>query len=180
MESTLPSLEARAQASFDNHPDGIVWVDLTGKIVFVNETAAFLYDCPKEQLLGTTIYSLTPDANYEVWKQRWLQVLDIRELHLPCQLVTTKGKVAMVDTVARVVQWEGASYIAYYLRETSPLDEARMLKAISEGTAAVVGGDFFKSLAYHLVNSMRIRYAIITECRQRGQDATAHACIYRT
>ena len=43
-------------------------------------------------------------------------------------------------------------------------DPHEMLRIISEGTAAVVGGDFFRSLAYHVIASTGIRYAIVTEC----------------
>ena len=43
-------------------------------------------------------------------------------------------------------------------------DPNEMLRIISEGTAAVIGGDFFRSLAYHLIISTGIRYAIVTEC----------------
>ena len=43
-------------------------------------------------------------------------------------------------------------------------DPGEMLRMISEGTAAVIGGDFFRSLAFHIINSTGIRYAIITEC----------------
>jgi transcriptional regulator with PAS, ATPase and Fis domain len=39
-----------------------------------------------------------------------------------------------------------------------------MLRIISQGTASFIGGDFFRSLAYHIVNTIGIRYAIITEC----------------
>src|ERR1041385_4977633 len=43
-------------------------------------------------------------------------------------------------------------------------DPHEMLRIISEGTASVVGGDFFRSLAYHVIASTGIRYAIVTEC----------------
>lgn len=43
-------------------------------------------------------------------------------------------------------------------------DSNEMLRIISEGTASVVGGDFFRSLAYHVIASTGIRYAIVTEC----------------
>jgi formate hydrogenlyase transcriptional activator len=43
-------------------------------------------------------------------------------------------------------------------------DPSEMLRIISEGTASVIGGDFFRSLAYHVITSTGIRYAIITEC----------------
>jgi formate hydrogenlyase transcriptional activator len=41
---------------------------------------------------------------------------------------------------------------------------ADVLRILSEGTASVIGGDFFRSLAYHIIISTGIRYAIVTEC----------------
>ena len=38
------------------------------------------------------------------------------------------------------------------------------LRAITEGTAAVTGGDFFRPLARHLAQALQIRYSFITEC----------------
>lgn len=43
-------------------------------------------------------------------------------------------------------------------------EPSEMLRIISEGTASVIGGDFFKSLAHHVIISTGIRYAIVTEC----------------
>ena len=40
-----------------------------------------------------------------------------------------------------------------------------VLRAITEGTAAVTGSDFFYSLVRHLASALGLRYALITECR---------------
>ncbi|HSF57007.1 MAG TPA: sigma 54-interacting transcriptional regulator, partial [Candidatus Binatia bacterium] len=39
-----------------------------------------------------------------------------------------------------------------------------ILRHLTEGTAAVTGGDFFRSLAQHLAQSLQVRYVFITEC----------------
>ena len=39
-----------------------------------------------------------------------------------------------------------------------------ILRHLTEGTAAVTGGDFFRSLARHLAQSLQVRYVFITEC----------------
>ena len=49
-------------------------------------------------------------------------------------------------------------------RKPLPIDASEMLRIISEGTAATVGQDFFKTLAKYVIQSLGIRYAIITEC----------------
>lgn len=38
------------------------------------------------------------------------------------------------------------------------------LRAITEGTAAVTGSDFFRSLVRHLADALQVKYAFITEC----------------
>src|SRR5215471_8203293 len=38
------------------------------------------------------------------------------------------------------------------------------LRAVTEGTSAVTGGDFFRSLACHLARALRVRYVFIAEC----------------
>jgi transcriptional regulator with GAF, ATPase, and Fis domain len=41
------------------------------------------------------------------------------------------------------------------------------LRSIMEGTAAVTGDDFFASLVRNLAEAMGVRYAFVTECRER-------------
>src|SRR5262249_60080335 len=41
------------------------------------------------------------------------------------------------------------------------------LRSIMEGTAAVTGGDFFASMVRHLARALQVRYAFVTECRER-------------
>lgn len=52
-----------------------------------------------------------------------------------------------------------------------------LLRAVSEGTAAVVGTDFFESLSRHLTQSLGIRYAMVTECLPPGSNS-AHTIAY--
>src|SRR5262245_13528721 len=41
------------------------------------------------------------------------------------------------------------------------------LRTIMEGTAAVTGGDLFASMVRHLARALQVRYAFVTECRER-------------
>lgn len=43
------------------------------------------------------------------------------------------------------------------------------LRSIVEGTAAVTGSDFFASLVRHLAQALKVRYAFVTECRERAK-----------
>jgi formate hydrogenlyase transcriptional activator len=48
--------------------------------------------------------------------------------------------------------------------ENSSLKQHEMLRVITEGTASLVGGDFFRSLAYNLILTTGLRYVTVTEC----------------
>ena len=54
-------------------------------------------------------------------------------------------------------------------RKPLPVDAAEMLRIISEGTAATIGQDFFKTLGKLVIQSLGIRYAIITECANEAK-----------
>ncbi len=42
-----------------------------------------------------------------------------------------------------------------------------MLREVTEGTASETGADFFNSLVRHLASALRVRYAFVTECRDK-------------
>jgi len=53
--------------------------------------------------------------------------------------------------------------------ETKSAEET--LRSIMEGTAAVIGGDFFASMVRHLARALQVRYAFVTECREREKTS---------
>ncbi|MFZ6010634.1 MAG: sigma 54-interacting transcriptional regulator [Bacteroidota bacterium] len=153
------------KATLDNLSEGIVITDLKAEIVYVNNTACDMYGYTPEEMLGRALYELAPNNNLEDWKNRWFQVFELKELHQPCKLLCKDGRIAHVDTVAKHITWQGKKLIAFHLMTVlDTQDHNEMLRIISEGTASVVGGDFFQSLAYHLIATTGIRYAIVTEC----------------
>ncbi len=42
-----------------------------------------------------------------------------------------------------------------------------MLREVTEGTASATGAQFFRSLVRHLASALQVRYAFVTECRDR-------------
>jgi predicted ATPase/transcriptional regulator with GAF, ATPase, and Fis domain len=64
-----------------------------------------------------------------------------------------------------------ASQAAISLENARLYDDMRSagatLRSIMEGTAAVTGEDFFASLVRHLSRALNVRYAFVTECRER-------------
>jgi predicted ATPase/transcriptional regulator with GAF, ATPase, and Fis domain len=44
------------------------------------------------------------------------------------------------------------------------------LRALVEGTAAVTGGDFYRSLVLHLASALQVRYAFVAECQDQARS----------
>ncbi|HET6342880.1 MAG TPA: sigma 54-interacting transcriptional regulator [Gemmatimonadota bacterium] len=53
---------------------------------------------------------------------------------------------------------------------TERVRSERTLRAISEGTAAATGDDFFRSLVRHLAMALDVRYAFVAECLDAGRS----------
>lgn len=45
------------------------------------------------------------------------------------------------------------------------------VRAVIEGTAAVTGGEFFRSLVRHLARALHVRYSFIAECTDNAKSA---------
>src|SRR6266566_3842107 len=61
LETALPPGEARFRAMVESAPHGVVMVDGSGEIVFVNRETERLFGYTREELLGRPIEQLVPD-----------------------------------------------------------------------------------------------------------------------
>lgn len=165
MRTATPLLHDSDLAVLDNSPDAIFWTMPDGEIIYGNAKAAELTGLAKNHLIGKKFFNFMTNIDQNVWRENCLKAMDVDEYQLDIELSTADGKVIPAKAIARKQLYRGEPYLALYVRKaTGQKDADRMLRIISQGTSSVVGGDFFKSLAYHLVNTVGIRYAIITEC----------------
>ncbi len=54
-----------------------------------------------------------------------------------------------------------------------------MLRTITEGTAAVTGNEFFRSLVRHLASGLRVRCALVTECLDQPRRRVRPLAVWR-
>jgi formate hydrogenlyase transcriptional activator len=143
----------------DHIKDGLLWTDNSGIIVNSNSSTVV-------QLTGNVshkdhlIFDLIRDARFPAW---FKDVCDGHKTDSSFQFFADHNEctIRLLTSVSN----SGSVFHCFLIQQTagehSP-DE--MLRIISEGTASVVGGDFFKSLAYFIIMSTGMRYAIVTEC----------------
>ncbi len=151
------------ESTLNNLSEGVLWTNPGGQIVYCNESASRWLGEPRVALVGQSLYPLISSGNIEDWlgtlaenRGEDIMPLDIR--------LKTGDRILLYAMISVAIK--GNRYNCFLMKEDNDegADPNQMLRLISEGTAAVIGGDFFRSLAYHVIVSTGIRYAIVTEC----------------
>jgi formate hydrogenlyase transcriptional activator len=162
--SAQEELKSLSQFVLDSLSEGVIWLDEHGKIFFTNATASGMVKYSKEEMLGMNWRELVVQKDYN-WKQHFDQLGESIHLNEIIEVRSKDGKNFPLHVSTARIRFSNHDYLCLSLNDlVSGEDRNEMLRIISEGTAAVVGGDFFRSLAYHIIISTGIRYAIVTEC----------------
>ncbi len=70
-EKELEASQRRLQALFDNTLDAIFLADDEGRYVEVNPAASQMTGYSREELLGLSVWDLTPGANLKAGRETW-------------------------------------------------------------------------------------------------------------
>ncbi len=155
VEADFPFLHFNA----DQITDAIIWTDEAG--IIVNPDPASIVEFPDKASEKThSIFDLIREERFSAWFTNTCQNRkDNSSFHF---FVDNKACSLRLITTAMSSGRVFHCFLIQCLADQHSPDD--MLRIISEGTAAVIGGDFFRSLAYHIIVSTGIRYAIVTEC----------------
>ncbi len=157
------------EATLNNLTEGVVWTNNEGKIVYVNQASCQWLGQSKIDLIGQSIFSLISTGNFKSWLES-LQS-NRNSIQPPFVSLLKSGDHILIYAMVSISVGND-KYNSFLLKSEGQEgdDPNEMLRMISEGTAAVIGGDFFRSLAYHVIMSTGIRYAIVTECTNAAKD----------
>jgi formate hydrogenlyase transcriptional activator len=146
------------EATLNDLPEGVLWTNVEGLVIHLNTAAANMLGNAKDELINQDFSLLIPEHDFQSWLQTLSDELDGSHFKTMDKGLTIYALVSI--TIGK------NKYRCFLFRKSgqSGRGPSEMLRIISEGTASFVGGDFFKSLAYHIIISTGIRYAIITEC----------------
>ena len=164
-EAEVRSSEERFRSLFENSIDAVFIADPKGDIEAANPEACRLFGRTQEEIcrIGRTGLIDPTDTRLQV-------LLEERD-----RTGRFKGEITFRRKDGSKFLGEVSS--AFY-RDKSGVTKASVivrdvterrrteetLRLVTEGTAAVTGSDFFRSLVRHLAQALRARYALITEC----------------
>jgi formate hydrogenlyase transcriptional activator len=163
-KTTPPNLQQLDfyESTLNSLPEGVLWTDNKGHIVYANQASTKWLQTTDAGLIGRSIHKLFPGIKLGSWLE---ELAKKPNQPVPPAKITANSFKLEIHAIVSIGLGKNR-YDCFLLREEgeSAIDPNQMLRVISEGTAAVVGGDFFRSLAYHIIISTGIRYAIVTEC----------------
>ena len=143
----------------------IFWMDKTGQIRHANETACVNYGYSLTEFKSMKILDINPNFDKEGYSLLWKKFETEKRFSFESTHVTKDGTEIPVEIFVNYVQFEGRAYnISFVLNISERKRKERLLRSVSEGTAATIGKDFFKSLVENISFALEVDIVMATEC----------------
>ena len=107
----------RTQFSVDQAVEAILWVDQTGRIFNVNETACRMLGYTRQDLTAITVHDIDPNFPVERWPEHWSHVKEQGALAFEAKFWSRTGGVLETDVTVNYLQYEGKEYGCMILRD---------------------------------------------------------------
>ena len=107
----------RTQFSVDQAVEAILWVDQTGRIFNVNETACRMLGYTRQDLMTMTVHDIDPNFPVERWPEHWSYVKEQGALAFEATFWSRTGCILETDVTVKYLQYEGKEYGCMILRD---------------------------------------------------------------
>jgi PAS domain S-box-containing protein len=161
----------------ENLQEAIFWIDAQAKIIEVNRAACELYGYTAKELLKITTFDLNPEMDLTKWKIHWNNTKKQKKLVFDSKHKHKDGSFFEVEITNNYISFEGNEYACCIVRDLSKKKrEEKLIQLISEGTAGVIGMDFFETLSKYITIALNVRFAIVTECMHSDKSRVRTIC----
>jgi len=147
--------------------DAIISSDDSGRVTFWNAEAERLFGYRAEEMLHQPLTRIMPERfrdAHTAGLQRFQTQGELRIMGKTVELAGLKKDGSEFPIEISLASWsiENKRYVTAILRDiTTRRRYEQALKAVVEGTASSVKGDFFNSLVRHLAAALGVRYALV-------------------
>jgi two-component system cell cycle sensor histidine kinase/response regulator CckA len=168
-EVALQESEERFRRLSDASFEGIVFSD-EGKVIVANARLAEMLGCEMEELMGSSVSDwIAPESREIVTKS----IRAGSEEPYENLLQRKDGSTLPVESRARYLPWKGKRVRMTAIRDISDRKRAeQMLRVLTEGTASVIGSDFFSSLVRHSAAALDAKFAFVTDVHEPRRART--------
>ncbi|MGH2553448.1 MAG: PAS domain S-box protein, partial [Chitinophagaceae bacterium] len=176
LEKRLNEIELY-DTTLNNIRDQVYWVDKTGKIIHVNESASKQSGYTQEELLRMTVFDINPSITKKEWEDGWKKTR--KKLHdvLDTEHKTKEGRTYPVEVINNFLKHNGEEYFCSTVRDIRQRKyDEELLRTVSEATSGHTGKDFLIELAKHITITLSMKHALITECANAEKTMLRTLC----
>ncbi len=132
MASEIKSREASlrlAQFSIDNAADSILWVDVSGNIIYANESSCQLLGYSAQEILAMSIFDVHPTVTLASWQQYLDRLREAKTSHVEVNFRTRSAELIPVEGVVNHLEYEEAEYVFAFCRDIRPRKQGELALA---------------------------------------------------
>ena len=107
----------RTQFSVDKAVEAVLWVDPTGRIFNVNETACRMLGYSQQDLTMMTVHDIDPNFPVERWSKHWSHLKERGALAFEAKYWSRTGGVLEMEVTFNYLQYDGKEYGCMILRD---------------------------------------------------------------
>jgi len=118
-DSSLKASERRFRDIFNNSPDAIYIESLAGVILDVNEATCKLHEGSREELIGKTIYDISPERVHEKIKKSQPEIVEGIVSKFESECITLSGKILPIEVSTAHIDFKGQRALLIHVRDIS-------------------------------------------------------------
>lgn len=149
----------------ENALEPILLFDQAGQLKRANAAACAQLGYEPDQINTLTFSRIYDQYSPDQYRQLWQTLQQYQTLTLDLPQIRRDGTRRQAEVGMNFVRYQQEDLLCCFVRDVtdrSQLDDT--LRQISENTAADIGIDFFQSLVQQLTTTLKVQYAMVTEC----------------
>ncbi len=160
-----------------NLREQVYWLDKSGKFIRVNEAVSKQTGFSEEELKKMTVFDINPSLTNVEWDDHWNETRQLGHQVLETEHRAKDGFSYPVEVTNNFLEHDGHEYFCSTVRDIRQRKmEEELLRTVSEATSGLTGEDFLVELAKHITVTLKMRYALITECANEDKTRLRTLC----
>ena len=164
-------------ATLKNFREQVYWLNSEGKFIRVNAAVSKETGYSEDELHTMTVFDINPTLTREEWDAHWKETKRLGHQVLETEHTAKDGRRYTVEVTNNFLEHDGHEYFCSTVRDIRQRKmEEELLRTVSEATSGLTGEDFLVELARHITITLKMRYALITECANEEKTRLRTLC----
>lgn len=166
--TTIPDFEKDLNLShftFENLQEAVFWVNASGNILYVNDTASKMSGYSKKELMAMHVRDINPSELLVDYAHFWKQLKAQKRFTFEAKHKHKTGYLYDIEITGNYIEYEGQEFTCSIVRDIRKKKlEEEVLRTVSEATSMLTGKDFLLELAKKISMMLGMHYTFIVEC----------------